>query len=517
MMDLSKIPSDPGCYTFKDKENRIIYIGKAKNLKKRVASYFQKKDHDEKTKALVSNIADVEFFVTSNEVEALILENNLIKKHKPKYNIDLRESRRYAYIVVTNEEFPRLRVSREKNIDGKYFGPFVSGEIRENIRKILITTFQIRTCNKMPKKACLRYHIQLCSAPCINNISKEEYASNIKDAEYYLKGRGEELIKKLNEEMNDYSKKLLFEKAKIRRDQINSLESLYEKQKFELDKKYDEDIINYIISENTVYLIVFNINKGMLTTKNEFDFDYKEGFLEEFITQYYLDNDVPKEIILPHKLNDDAINDYLENIRESKVTITIPQKGDKYALLELVKRNIETSFLSENQMTNALRNELRLNSNPQVIECFDISNISGTLSVGAMVQFRNAKPDKNNYRRFKIKTVVGTDDFASIKEIVRRRYYGLRIRNETMPDLIVIDGGKGQLSAAQEALQELELKIPMISLAKKFEEIYAPGRNLPIILKKDSKALRLLVRIRDETHRFAITYHRLLRSKEMTK
>jgi excinuclease ABC subunit C len=309
----------------------------------------------------------------------------------------------------------------------------------------------------------------------------------------------------------------MYEKAKLLRNQIASLQVLNEKQTVEKEKSYDEDIINYIISDDKVYLILFNIVKGTLASKREFSFDYEDGFLDEFIVQYYSENKVPKQIIVPSMLNDESIKNYLENIRKGSVTIIVPEKGDKKQLLDLVQRNIEVSFFAESEMTNALRNELNLNSNPNVIECFDISNISGTSSVGSMVQFRGAKPDKSNYRRFKIKTVVGSDDFASIAEIVKRRYFRLKEENAPMPDLIVIDGGLGQLNAALGALGELELKIPIISLAKKFEEIYLPGRTFPIRLKKDSKALKLLIQIRDEAHRFAINYHRLLRSKEMIK
>lgn len=517
MIDLTRLPEDPGCYIYKDKSGEIIYIGKAKSLKKRVSSYFQSKDHDEKTKKLVSEINNVEFFATTNEVEALVLENNLIKKHKPKYNINLKDSSRYAYITITEEEYPRILVARDRVQKGKYYGPFVSAEYRDHVIKVLRESFKIRTCAKLPKKSCLRFHIDLCTAPCINNISQLEYIESIKKIEKYLKGNSDELLEKLRTEMSQYSKKMNYEKAKTLRDQITALEYLQEKQKFETEKRYDEDILNYIVENNKVYLIVFNISRGVLATKNEFSFDYKENFFEEFITQYYSDSDVPKEIILPHELKDDSIINYLEKIREGKVEITIPKKGDKYELLMLVKRNIEISFLSENKMINALKDAINMNSTPTVIECFDISNTSGTNSVGSMVQFRNAKPDKSNYRRFKIKTVTGPDDFSSIYEVVKRRYTKLKNDKLEMPDLVVIDGGKGQLEAAKKALDEIELKLPLISLAKKFEEIYVFGNDEPIRLPKTNEGLRLLMKIRDETHRFGIKYHRLLRSKEMIK
>jgi excinuclease ABC subunit C len=517
MIKLENIPHDPGCYLFKDKEGTIIYVGKAKDLKKRVSNYFSKIAHDEKTEALIREIHDAEFFITTSEVEALVLENNLIKKHRPHYNINLKDSQRYAYIVITDERFPRLLTARDKKLPGKYFGPFVSGEMRLHVLNILRNNFQIRTCTRMPKRACLRYHLGLCTAPCIGNISEEEYAETIHAVEHYLKGNADDLIKKLKIEMKENAVVQRYEKAKLLRDQINALEGLQERQNFEKDKKYDEDIINYIISGKTIYLILFHVSKGMLTTKKEFSFEATEEFLDAFLVQYYAENPVPKEIILPEPIRDPSLYSYLEKMRDGKVTIIIPQKGDKAVLLDLVKRNIEISFLAESHMINALRTELKLNSNPNIIECFDISNIQGSLSVGAMVQFRNAKPDKSNYRRFRIRTVVGTDDFASIKEIVRRRYYKIKIENGELPDLIVIDGGAGQLHAAIEALQEHGIRVPIIGLAKKFEEIYIPGMRIPIRLKKESKALKLLVQIRDEAHRFAIKYHRLLRSKEMVK
>jgi excinuclease ABC subunit C len=515
MINLNSLPEDSGCYLFKNLKNEIIYIGKAKSLKKRVISYFQKTNKDEKTKSLVKEIHSVEFFATTNEVEALILENNLIQKHKPLYNINLKDSRKYAYIIMTDEEYPRLMVARDRSLKGSYYGPFVSAEYRDNVIKALRQAFYIRTCSKLPKKACLRHHIGLCLAPCIKNISKDDYAVYIKNAEKFLKGDTAELIKKLNSEMEKKSENMHYEQAKILRDQINAVNFLNEKQKFEVEKRYDEDIINYAVENEKVYLIVFNISRGILATKNEFSFDYKEGFFEEFLIQYYFKTDVPKEIIIPHALKDDSIPLYLEKLRKGKVEIAVPKKGDKLSLLNLVKRNIEISFLSENKKINALKDSLELNSTPKLIECFDISNISGTNMVGSMVRFDNAHPDKSNYRRFKIKTVIGIDDFASINEIVKRRYKRLKEEKKEMPDLIVIDGGKGQLSSAVDALKSLELKIPIISLAKKFEEIYVPNKEIPLRLPKNSDALKLLMQIRDEAHRFGVKYHRLLRSKEM--
>jgi excinuclease ABC subunit C len=515
MISLENIPLDPGCYLYKDKDDRIIYIGKAKCLRKRVKSYFQKNDHDDKTRALVKDIAGVEFFATSSEVEALILESTLIRKHRPKYNIDLKDSRRYAYILLTDEEFPRLTVARDRSAKGKYYGPFVSADLRDHILKLLRSSFRLRTCRKLPKRECLRYHLGLCSAPCIRKISKEDYDAQIRHIEQFLKGDADVLIRKLESDMADFSKRQLYERAKVLRDQIFALKSLREKQNMEKDKRYDEDVINYILDKGHVCLIVFNVSKGILTTKNEFSFDFKDGFLEEFITQYYSSNPVPKEIIIPHAVSDDSIVDYLRGLRKGSCDLVVPKKGDKLDLLNLVKRNIEISFLRGDGMTNDLRDRLRLNANPHVIECFDISHTSGSDIVASMVQFRDGRPDKSNYRRFNIRTVEDNDDFASMREVVKRRYSRLKAEGASLPDLIVVDGGKGQLSAALGVLEELELKIPVISLAKRFEEVYVPGLGFPIRLKKQTPALKLLMQVRNEAHRFAINYHRLLRSKRL--
>ena len=514
-MITDNLPELPGCYLYKDKEGKIIYVGKAKDIKKRVLSYYSKRILDEKTKSLVENVADVEFFVTANEVEAFLLESNLIRKHQPKYNIDLKASSRYAHILVTDEQYPRLLVARNKEIRGRVYGPFVSAEKRDLILKSLKTSFQIRTCSRLPKKSCLRHHLGLCCAPCIDNIGEAEYNERIKRIESFLKGNTDSLIKELTKEMLSASDKRQFEKARELRDQIFAVKSLSERQKVELEKSYDEDIIDFLVRDGIVYLILFNINKGVLTTKREFSFDYHEGFLSEFITQFYAENKLPKELILRRELPDKGIRAYLESLRNGPVTITVPKKGDKLGLLNLVKENIEVSFFTYNKMLSAARDELKLTDIPRVIECFDISNISGTYTAGSMVQFREGIPDKSNYRRFRIRTFMGIDDFAGIYEVVKRRYYGQLIGRKEMPDLILIDGGRGQLDAGLKALQELGLKIPMLSLAKRLEEIYVPGLSHPLRLRKDSKALKLLIQIRNEAHRFAINYHKLLRSKGM--
>lgn len=514
MINTSTIPNNPGCYQFKDKKKNIIYIGKAKNLKKRVNSYFTKKNHDEKTKLLVNSIKKIDFIVTDNEIEALLLENTLIKKHTPKYNIDLKDSKRYAYLQLTDEKYPRLILVRKKSAKGKFFGPFTSAAERNHIHQLLIRTFKLRTCKRFPKKACLRYHINLCTAPCIKNISEQAYNESIKNTILVLRGHTSNLIKKIKSKMKEASKNQYYESAMNFRDQISALEYLNEKQKIERLKKYDEDIINFEIRDNKVYLILFNIYKGTLTNKQEFAFDWKQNFFEEFLTRFYSDNQVPKEIIVPTKV-DLIIQKFLSIKKKSNVRINIPKIGEKKQLLELVKKNIEISFFGDLKKVKELHKKLKLQELPYVIECFDISHLSGTSIVGSMVQFRNGKPDKSNYRRFKIRTVKEIDDYKAIAEVVKRRYTRLKNENQEFPHLVIIDGGKGQLNAALEQLKDLELKIPTISIAKRLEDIYVPGLSKPIRISKREIALKFIQEIRDEAHRFAVKYQRLLRKKEI--
>lgn len=514
-MDISKIPKSSGCYLYKDSKNNIIYIGKAKNLYKRVASYFSKKN-DLKTETMISNAKSVDFIVTDSEVEALILESNLIKKYKPKYNINLKDSKKYAYLQITEEKFPRLILARNLSSKGKFFGPFVSAQSRDYARDVLVKAFRLRTCRRLPKKECLRYHINLCSAPCIGNISKTMYNENISEVSTVLKGNSKSIISNLKTKMKESSLKQNFEIALDLRNKIDALENLKEKQNMQRDKKYDEDIINYIIKGDLIYLILFNVHRGILENKQSYVFDNSGEAIEEFILQYYSSNPIPKELILPNKIYQSLI-DYLEKKRKKKFSVVVPKKGEKKHLLDLVSKNIELQFFSEEEALTDLMKKLKLNFRPEVIECFDVSHISGSSTVASMVQFRNGVPDKSNYRRFKIRTVLGIDDFSSIAEVVFRRYSRLKREGARMPDLIVIDGGKGQLSFAVNQLLSLNLRIPIISIAKKFEEVYVPGLSRPLKIDRKTKALRLLQRIRDEAHRFAINYNRLLRKKEILK
>lgn len=511
-IDLTKLPSNPGCYIYKNNQNKIIYVGKAKNLKKRVNSYFSNKNLNEKTKALVKNIVEFDFIVTDTEVEALILENNLIKKNYPKYNINLKDSKRYAYLMLTDEKYPRLILARDRKKKGDYYGPFVSGYSRDLISEVIIKSFKLRTCKRLPKKECLRYHIGLCSAPCINN-NKLEYDKDITYAKSVLSGNIKEVINNLNEEMQELSKNNQFENAISYREKIKSMQYLQERQKSERKVNFDQDIISYQIKDNVVYLLIFHSHKGNLDEKEEFVFSDSENFLEQFFIQYYSENDIPKEIIASNFF--DNAKEFLDTISKKNITLTIPKIGEKKHLLDLADKNVELVFFSEEKKLEDLQKYLKLSKLPQHIECFDISHLSGTNTVASMVCFKNGIPDKSNYRRFKIRTVDGIDDFSSMKEVVYRRYHRLITEHADMPDLIVIDGGKGQLSSSYEILKELGLRIPLISLAKREEEVFVIGLNNPLMIPKKSKALLLLMAIRDEAHRFAINYNKKLRSKQI--
>ncbi|PIO00427.1 excinuclease ABC subunit C [archaeon CG10_big_fil_rev_8_21_14_0_10_43_11] len=513
MIDLKLLPTDPGCYAYKNTDAAIIYIGKAKNLKKRVSSYFTKTHEDPKTKALVNETADIELFVTSNEVEALILENNLVKQHQPKYNILLKDARSYAYLLVTDETYPRLLTSRKKDARGSLYGPFVSGEYRELVRKLLVNSFKLRTCKRLPKRACLRYHIGLCNAPCEAKETRHEYDSRVETVKHFLKGNVNALKKELKNEMHEQSHTQHYEQAKTIRDQLHALEYLEVRQNVEQKRNYDENVMNFVREDNTVHMIVFTLNKGVLATKQEFSFPHSEDFLDEFIKQYYAENPIPSRILIPHPLADKTIQIYLTHVRGANVRIHIPQRGSRKELLDLVKRNVEVSLVKENYRVTDLKEKLELNFNPVVIEGFDVSHTQGTYVVGSMVRFVNGTADKTGYRRFKMRSYQSNDDFQGIYEIVKRRYTRLKAESKQYPDLILIDGGRGQLNAAIKALREINAHIPLVSLAKQEEELYMPGKPEPLRLDKKSDGLRLLMNVRDESHRFAITYHQLLRKK----
>ncbi len=529
-IDLKSIPKNPGCYLFKDSKGDVIYVGKAKSLVKRVKSYFQKEHEDVKTNILVSHIRDIDFVVTDSEVEALILENNLIKKYKPRYNIDLKDSKRYAFIEVTGEDFPRMLVARKKVKGSRFYGPFVSGMARDYVLRALQKIFRIRTCKRLPKRRCMRFDIGLCSGPCVGKISKADYMRDVKNAEMVLKGKTKVVVEMLNKMMKMFSVKQDFERALEIREQIRAVRRLGERQKMERDKKFDEDFVNYIIHGTRVYLILFNARKGILENKQSFEFEWTPNFLEEFLVQFYSDYDCPREVVLPEKV-DAGLKGF---VKSKGGEVKVPRMGEKLKLLELVKKNVEIAAFGDSDKVKDLADKLKLNFLPKVIECFDVSHLSGTDVVASMVQFRDGKANKSEYRRYRIRGRgtggegrgdAGNDDYAAMSEVVRRRYSrlarcqvsGVRCQDNEMemPDLILIDGGKGQLGVVLDALNELGLKIPVIGIAKRLEEVFVPGRESGIRLDRRGKALRLLQEIRDEAHRFAINYNRLLRSKRV--
>lgn len=514
MIDYHSLPSDPGCYFFHDDTDTVIYVGKAKNLKKRVGSYFSRTTKDPKTAAMVAAAVDLDYIVTKTEVEALILENSLIKRLQPKYNIDLKDSKRYAYIHLSDDPYPRIHYAREKTDAGEYFGPFVSGKDRNHVLHVIKRAFRLRSCKKIPKRPCLRYHLGTCLAPCAGAITEEEYAEQVSRAREVLRGNASFLIRTLESDMNDAAQSQEFERAIELRDQIDAVRNLSERQAVERTKETDEDIIHYRIREDVVYLVLFSVYKGTLGEKQEFRFHFQSNAVEEFLVQYYGENEPPSELVLP-EMPDDSIVDYLSLQKGRKVKVTVPKIGAKKDLLDIVARNIETTFFGGEEKVNALGKRLRLPEPPTVIECFDISHHAGSAMVGSMVQFRYGIPDKSNYRRFKIRTVEGIDDFAAIHEVVHRRYARIQRENGQFPDLVIIDGGKGQLHAAEDALKDLNLKIPLISVAKREEEIFIPQFPHPLPIKKNEKASLFVQEIRDEAHRFAITYNRTLMKKRI--
>lgn len=518
---IKNAPRQPGCYLYKDQRGTIIYIGKAKDLRSRVGWYFKKENQVDKAAELVKRIGDVEFIVTDSELEALLLEAQLIRQHQPKYNVDLKTGVRYAYLMLTNEKYPRLVVTRTPQKRDKVFGPYTSGLARQEIIRLAIRLFKLRTGKHLQKHDEAVGRIRLATAPWKEEVTPGIYAQRVSSVELLLKGKTAELIEKLNSEMKQFSSSGNFEQAKERRDQIFALQNISEKQKVQLRKRYDQDVINYVALPDKMVIQVFHINRGVISGRKEFklrlsyDVD-SQNYLTSFITQYYYGNDIPHEVLVPSNVVDRAlVEKYLSKLSGHKVTVSVPLRGDKKKLLSLVQKNLEASVNVGDANLYELQRVLHLEKSPRVIECFDISNFGATGVVASMVQFRDAAPDKNNYRRFKIKTFEGQSDFDAMHEVVYRRYSRLVDEKGQLPDLVMVDGGKPQLSAAKKALKELALTLPLIALAKREEEIYRIGALYPLRLPKTARSLMLLQRIRDEAHRFAVTYQRLLRSKKI--
>lgn len=519
------LPNKPGVYIMKDNDEKIIYIGKAKNLIKRVQSYFRKNLDRPKTKILMDHFNSLEYIVTNSEKEALILEANLIKKHKPTYNIRLKDDKRYPYVKITNEKFPRLLITRNITKNGSYYGPFTDvGSVKKTV-KFLKSLFKIRTCRNMDGP-CLNSQIDLCYAPCDDEISKEEYNEIIDKIDLFFQGKYSVIVKNLKKEMMEAASEQNYEKAAVLRDQIQSIEEVMDKQFVELaDDDLDQDVIAISEDKDNFVIVVMAVRNGKIVGKDDFlmngtEYDSVEEVEYSFIQQYYgYNRHIPKQIIINQGIGDvSLLEDWLTDLRGNRVYIKVPEKGIKLRLVNMAQKNAEIIVHQKKKLENALielKKYLKLEKLPRVIEGYDISNISGKLAVGSKVSFLDAKPNKKKYRHFKINT-PGPNDFEMMKELLTKRFE--RIDKDEEPDLIVIDGGKGQLGMACQVLKENNLEhIPIIGLAKEFEEIYIPNTSRPIIIPKDNKALYLLQQVRDESHRFAITYHRKLRSKKITE
>jgi len=542
----SILPSKPGVYIFKNAQGQVIYIGKASNLKNRVKSYFQSSAQLSPWKQrLVNEIKNIDYILTSSETEALLLECNLIKKYEPKYNVTFKDDKFYKFIKIAQEDFPRIltvrRISKDK---ARYFGPYSSSKSLDNTLKTLRKIFPYRTCKTLPKKPCLLYHINLCSAPCVGFIPKDEYHKLITQIVLFLEGRSNEIIKDLKKEMGKLAQKREFEKAAEIRDRLIKIQKTLAIQQVISINKIDQDIISMTHEGNLSSINLFIIRQGKLIDKQNFILKHTKylsdkEILTSFVKQYYRNaTNLPKEIILQTEIEDKKnIVKWLESLVQRKMKLTIPRRGHKKKLIKLGKINarehLKTGERKEKiNKTKAREAQLELKSRldlkkiPKIIECFDISNIQGKEATGSMVVFVSGKPDKSRYRKFKIRTVAEIDDYAMMEEILKRRLKYVKNAQKskrtkdkafkTPPDLIIVDGGKGQLNRALEVLKQFKLKIPVIGLAKRLEEIYVPNKSKPFHLPPNSPALLMLRHIRDEAHRFAITYHRKLREKKET-
>ena len=518
------LPNKPGVYIMRDSSDTIIYIGKAKNLIKRVKSYFREKLDRPKTQILMSHFDSLEYIVTNSEKEALILEATLIKKHRPRYNVQLKDDKRYPYVKITNEEFPRLVITRNVTKNGIYYGPFTdAGSVKQTV-KFLKSLFKIRTCRNM-NGPCLNAQIDLCNAPCDGKISKEEYSEIINKIDLFFQGKYSTIVKNLKSEMMEAAANEEFEKAAVIRDQIASIEEIMEKQFVDLvDDDLDQDVIAIAPGEDEVVVIIMPVRNGKIVGRDDFlmsasQYDSPSEIMFAFIQQYYgYNRHIPKQILLDEEIDDaELLEDWLSDLRGNKVKIKVPQKGVKLRLVKMAKKNAEIIKHQKKKMESALielKKYLKLEKMPRVIEGYDISNISGKFAVGSKVSFKDGKPDKKKYKHFKMET-PGPNDFAMMEELLTRRLK--MVDRDPEPDLIVIDGGKGQLGMACGVLEKLNLThIPIIGLAKEFEEVFVPNSSRPIIIPKNNKALYLLQQVRDESHRFAITYHRQLRSKNIS-
>lgn len=521
---LSLLPEKPGVYLMKDALGQIIYVGKAKLLKNRVRSYFTG-SHDGKTGRLVSQIADFEYIMTESEVEALVLECNLIKKHNPKYNILLRDDKTYPYLIITEENHPRILVTRQvKKGRGKYFGPYPNATAAQEAARLLNRLFPFRKCRQIPTRPCLYYHLEQCLAPCVTDVSLNVYVEMRKDVSTFLKGDQSEIIRLLTEKMQKASEALQFERAREYRDLIEDLNLLREKQNITLNDFVDRDVIGYATTTDQMCIQVFYLRQGKLLARDSFIFPYyeepEEAFIS-FVAQFYIERAVwPPEILLPP----------IESlVLSSLLPIIVPQKGKKRDLVQMAMSNAQTALhdqisleirqQSETQLALTTLGELLGIPFPSRIEAFDISNIGGTHTVAGMVQFIEGKPQRKGYRKYKIQPMETSDDTAAMGQVVQRRYARLVAENSPLPNLILVDGGKGQIKAALKALQELNLRIPVAGMVKNDRHqthglLDQLGEQ--VTLPKNHPTFYLLGRIQNEVHRFAITFHRQQRAKSMT-
>ena len=524
--DPDDLPLVPGVYLMRDSSDHILYVGKAKSLKKRVKSYFRN-DLDPKTRALMKQFHHLEYMVTDTEKEALILESNLIKKHMPRYNIRLKDDKRYPYIKVTNETFPRVLITRRVLDDGSfYYGPFPEATALRKLVKFLKTIFKVRDCKRMDGP-CLNYQIDLCNAPCDNKITQEEYKKLVDNVSFFFEGKYSEITQALKSEMIEAADNHEYEKAAILRDQLNSVEEVLEKQKMEFTRSFDQDVVASASDSELACVVVFSVREGKIIGKDDFLMSGAENTSEEkiisaFLKQYYTGpRHVPSKIIIPKIVEDKKlIEEWLSEKREAPVSIEIPTEGVEYRLIRMVSKNAEIILNHQKEVKGALldlKKYLGIPRIPKRIEAFDISNISGKMAVGSMVVFENGAPNKKYYRKYKILT-EGPDDYAMMREMLERRYTNIINDKSPSPDLVLVDGGKGQLNVATDVFKSLGVtNIPVIGLAKEFEHVFIPQTPSPLILPRDSEALLLLQRIRDESHRFAVNYHKKLRSKELEK
>ena len=543
---LKLLPSLPGCYIYFNKDGEVIYVGKAKILKRRVMSYFNRKHDSVKVNVLVSQIERLEYIITNTEVEALILESHLIKKYKPKYNILLKDDKKYPYFLITDEDFPRITIVRKKNMNpekGRYYGPYTDIRAMHATLDFLKKIFPLKQC-KTPKfkdRPCLYYQIGRCMAPCQNKVTSEEYKSLVKQAELFLSGKQSELLKQLKEQMQKYSDSLQFEKAAKLRDSYNDLVKTLEKQKVVYENtKLNEDIISFMSDEGIFVIVILMIREGRLIDKKDFVYEVEEEDKTEFFATFFKEYYSTLKLEYPDKIVSNELEaigekalyeEWLEILAQKKVKISYGKsaQGKELQMLadknaKVVLDNAKISKMSKirddfNEIGSYLAEKLQLKNFPHRMECYDISHIQGTNTVASMVTFINGLPKKSEYRKFKVRMTEGKpDDFLSMKEVLTRRLSHLGEAKWEKPDLIIIDGGKGQLSSVMEIIEGLGVKgIDVVSIAKKHEEVFLPKQSKPVILPRNSSALFLFQRIRDEAHRFAITYHRKLRSKSMIK